>query len=94
MPTTLEYSLDEVPFSMRGSWLSVSRVTGLHTRSTLVHLVSHQTGMHPILSIQPLHGSVPVDMLPTTTPQQLRWQTDAGFVEIAFADVDMLRLRG
>ena len=91
---TLEYSLDEVPFSMRGSWLSVSPVTGLHTRSTLVHLVSHQTGMHPILSMQPLHAGVPVDVPPTATPHLLRWQTDVGFVEVAFADVDTLRLRG
>jgi glycogen debranching enzyme len=90
----LEYSLDEVPFSMRGSWLSVSRVTGLHTRSQLVHLVSHQTGRHPILSMQPFHGNVPVDVLPTATPSLLRWATDVGFVEVAFADVDTLRLRG
>ncbi len=37
----LDFSLDEVPFSMRRSWLSVSRVIGLHTRSDRVHLVSH-----------------------------------------------------
>ena len=93
MPS-LEYSLDEVPFSMRGSWLSVSRVIGLHTRSTQVHLVSHQTGMHPVLAFQPLDSGELLDTVPSASPERLRWDAESGCVEAAFAEVDTLRLRG
>ena len=91
---TLSFSLDEVPFSMRGSWLSVSRVVGLHTRSELVHLVSHVTGMHPVLAFQPLDGAVALDAVPSASPERLRWQTAAGSIDVAFADVDTVRVRG
>ena len=93
MPS-LEFSLDEVPFSMRGSWLSVSRVIGLHTRSTQVHLVSHQTGMHPVLAFQPLDAGQLLETVPSASPERLRWDAESGFVEATFADVDTLRLRG
>ncbi|UUT36079.1 hypothetical protein [Microbacterium elymi] len=65
----LEFSLDEVPFSMRGSWLSVSRVTGLHTRSPHVHLVSHQTGMHPVLAVLVYDRGELLEALPAASPQ-------------------------
>lgn len=93
MPS-LEFSLDEVPFSMRGSWLSVSRVVGLHTRSTQVHLVSHQTGMHPVLTMQPVDAGEPLDTVPSASPERLRWDGTSGFIEAAFGEVDTLRLRG
>lgn len=93
MPT-MEFSLDQVPFSMRGSWLSVSPIVGLHTRSPHVHLVSHQTGMHPILSLHPLRGGEPVDLALSASPERLRWDAAQGFIEAVFADAGTLRLRG
>ncbi|WP_307371413.1 amylo-alpha-1,6-glucosidase [Microbacterium sp. W4I4] len=90
----LEFSLDEVPFSMRGSWLSVSRVVGLHVRSPHVHLVSHQTGMHAVLAILPHDGELLLDAVPAATPQRLRWEAASGFMEAAFADANTVRLRG
>ena len=32
--------------------------------------------------------------VPSASPERLRWETESGFVEAAFADVDTLRLRG
>ena len=32
--------------------------------------------------------------VPSASPERLRWDTESGFVETAFADVDTLRLRG
>jgi hypothetical protein len=93
MPT-LEFPIDEVPFSMRGSWLSVSRVIGLHRSAELIHLVSHQTGMHPVLSFQPVAGGAPVETTEVAAPEQLRWVGGAGEFAAAFADVDTVRLRG
>lgn len=93
MPT-LEFPIDEVPFSMRGSWLSVSRVVGLHRSAELIHLVSHQTGMHPVLSFQPVAGGAPVETTEFAAPERLRWVGDAGEFTAAFADVDTVRVRG
>ena len=41
----------EIPFSLRGSWFDLSPVVGLHRAAPSdLHLVSHQTGMHPVLA--------------------------------------------
>lgn len=93
MPT-LDFPIDEVPFSMRGSWLSVSRVIGLHRSAELIHLVSHQTGMHPVLSFQPMAGGAPVETTESAAPERLRWVGGAGEFTAAFADVDTVRVRG
>jgi glycogen debranching enzyme len=93
MPT-LEFPIDEVPFSMRGSWLSVSRVVGVHRSAELIHLVSHQTGMHPVLSFQPMAGGVLVEATEVAAPERLRWVGGAGEFTAAFADVDTVRVRG
>ncbi|WP_448808980.1 amylo-alpha-1,6-glucosidase [Agromyces bauzanensis] len=93
MPT-LEFPIDEVPFSMRGSWLSVSRVVGLHRSTELIHLVSHQTGMHPVLSFQPMAGGAPVETTEVAAPERLRWVGGAGEFTATFADVDTVRVRG
>lgn len=91
---TREFPLDEVPFSMRGSWLSVSRVVGLHRSAELIHLVSHQTGMHPVLSFQPMADGAPVETTESAAPERLRWVGGAGEFTAAFAGVDTLRVRG
>ena len=93
MPT-LEFAIDEVPFSMRGSWLSVSRVVGLHRSAELIHLVSHQTGMHPVLAFQPMAGGAPAETTEDAAPERLRWVGSSGEFTAAFADVDTVRVRG
>ena len=47
------FSLQEIPFSYRGSWFGFSPVIAEKTYAEDVHLVSHQTGMHPILRLIP-----------------------------------------
>jgi len=93
----LRFDLDEIPFSTRGSWLSVSRVVGLHRRAELVHLVSHTTGMHPVLSLAPLvPGGADAEVTLEATPAVLRWagEAGAGSVEAVFDRPDAVRLRG
>ncbi len=90
----LAFDLDEIPFSMRGSWLSVSRVVGLHERAELVHLVSHTTGMHPVLSFAPLTGEADADARLEASPSVLRWVASQGVVEVAFDRPEVLRVRG
>jgi hypothetical protein len=88
------FNLDQVPFSMRGSWLSISRIVGLHRRAEFVHLVSHQTGMHPILEFQPLGDGAVLTALPDATAERLRWESADGFIEVVFSDAQTVRVRG
>ena len=88
------FDLDQVPFSMRGSWLSISRIVGLHRQAEFVHLVSHQTGMHPIMEFQPIADGAALISLPHATAERLRWEAAEGFIEVAFADERTVRIRG
>jgi len=95
------FDVREVPFSRRGSWLDLSPVVGLHSRADDVHLVSHQTGMHPVLRLVPTLAGERVATTLTATPGVLTWTVAgapsgavAGTVEAAFESVDAVRLRG
>jgi len=55
------FDVRDVPFSVRGSWLDLSPVVGLHTRHDDVHLVSHRNGMHAVLRCEPVAGPAPVE---------------------------------
>lgn len=83
------FDIREIPFSRRGSWLNVSPVTGLHHREELLHLVSHQNGMHPVMQFRP---SAPTAVQVTTS--DLRWSAQTGHVAAVFETADTIRLRG
>jgi hypothetical protein len=84
------FSVQEIPFSHRGSWFNVSPVVGPHTYADDLHLVSHQNGLHPILGFTPSAGSAHV----TATPSVLTWRHPTGRVELAYETADTVRLRG
>ncbi len=90
----LTFDVREIPFARRGSWFNLSPVIGVHERAEHVHLVSHQTGLHPILELVPLHDGAPVEALVTATEAALRWSARGGTIEAAFEAPDVLRLRG
>lgn len=96
----VRFDVRDIPFSARGSWLGLSPVVGLHTTAPDVHLVSHQTGMHPVLRVVPTVDGQPVPTAVRATPSVLTWEraeaTDgpAGTVEAVFASPDAVRLRG
>ncbi|GAA1447864.1 amylo-alpha-1,6-glucosidase [Leifsonia poae] len=92
--TDLELDIDEVPFSTRGAWIDLSRVVGLHRRSDEVHLVTHQTGMHPILGLIPVVGDEPVSADTVMMPHVLAWRSSAGSIEAVFDGPSAIRLRG
>ena len=86
------FSVQEIPFSYRGSWFGFSPVVAEKTFAQDVHLVSHQTGMHPILRLVPdlLAGEAAV----TGTPHQLTWSGGGGRIDLAYEGVDTVRVRG
>ncbi|WP_378145426.1 amylo-alpha-1,6-glucosidase [Cnuibacter sp. UC19_7] len=89
-PSALSFDIREIPFSRRGSWLDVSPVVGLHTTRDHLHLVSHQTGMHPIVRFEP--GAAALDV--EASPARLRWRAPDGVVEAVYEDDSTLRMRG
>ena len=94
MISELTFPLDEIPFSTRGSWLSVSRVIGLHRRAEHVHLVSHTTGMHPVLEFTPMGAGAPAPVELVASPAMLRWVSDSGEIALVFETPGRLRMRG
>lgn len=93
-PHDVELDLDEVPFSTRGAWIDLSRVIGLNWRSPDVHLVTHQSGMHPIFRLTPEAEGLAVQTRTRMTPHVLSWVADRGRVDAVFDGPGGLRLRG
>ncbi|MEO3859486.1 trehalase family glycosidase [Acrocarpospora sp. B8E8] len=88
------FSLQEIPFSFRGSWFGFSPVVGENTYAQDVHLVSHQTGMHPILRLIPVAGTARAETLITATPHRLTWSCGSGRIDLAYESMDTVRVRG
>jgi hypothetical protein len=88
------FSVQEIPFSYYGSWFDISPVIAQKTYADDLHLVSHQTGLHPILRFVPVANDARVDATVAATPCQLTWTHDAGRVELAYERADTVRLRG
>ncbi|MCW6010163.1 glycogen debranching protein [Micromonospora sp. CPCC 205371] len=84
------FSIQDIPFSYCGSWLNVSPVVAKHTYADELHLVSHQTGLHPVLRFTPSL----VEAAVVATPALLTWQHDTGRVELAYESPDTIRVRG
>ncbi|GAA3441342.1 amylo-alpha-1,6-glucosidase [Planomonospora venezuelensis] len=83
------FSLWEIPFSRRGSWFGFSPVVAEKTYAREVHLVSHQTGMHPILKLVP-----DAETAVTATPHLLTWSGGGGRIDLAYESADTVRVRG
>ena len=89
------FDVRSIPFSRRGAWINLSPVTALHTTDHLIHLVSHQNGMHAVLSFAPEVKGRPVDAAIEATPASLTWEcVGGGEVEAVFERKDAIRLRG
>jgi len=93
-PQSPTFSVQDIPFSYRGSWFDISPVIAEQTYADDLHLVSHQTGLHPVLRFVPLHGDRPAVTTTSATPALLRWRHDAGEIELAYENADTIRLRG
>jgi hypothetical protein len=88
------FSVQEIPFSHHGSWFDISPVIAEKTVADDLHLVSHQTGMHPVLRFETRRDSRRVDPVITAEPARLRWRHDGGLIELVYQDPSTVRLRG
>jgi glycogen debranching enzyme len=98
MPSDLtgpRFDPKQIPFSHYGSWLSVSPVTANARYADDLHLVSHQQGMHPVLSLCTMtSGGCRANARTEAVPSHLTWLAESGRIEALFASADTLRLRG
>jgi glycogen debranching enzyme len=90
----MTFSVQEIPFSYPGSWFGISPVIAERTYADDLHLVSHQTGMHPVLRFEPRHADGRVDTRVVAVPAKLRWEHAAGDIEAVYESADTIRLRG
>jgi hypothetical protein len=89
------FDVRSIPFSRRGAWINLSPVTALHTTDHLIHLVSHQNGMHAVLSLAPEVNGRAADASTLGTPASLMWNcVGGGEVEAVFERTDAIRVRG
>jgi glycogen debranching enzyme len=88
------FSVRDIPFSYYGSWFDVSPVLAERVYADDLHLVSHQTGMHPILSFIPWRDGVRVETAVVASPHRLVWEHDTGSIELAYERADTVRIRG
>ncbi|MFF1722664.1 amylo-alpha-1,6-glucosidase [Streptomyces sviceus] len=90
------FSVQDIPFSTHGSWFGISPVLAEKTRAEDLHLVSHQNGMHPVLSLVPLDPATGerAETLVEATPGLLSWTGADGRIDLAYETPDTVRLRG
>ncbi len=88
------FSVHEIPFSYQGSWFDISPVIAEKTYADDLHLVSHQTGLHPVLRFVPQLGDARAATGIEATPARLTWRHEAGRIDLAYESVDTVRVRG
>lgn len=90
------FPVDEIPFSTYGSWFCFSRVVAQHTRAEDLHLISHQTGLHPVLRLVPVDAATQARLGATVlaTPGMLSWDHPNGRIDLAYQSPDTVRIRG
>jgi hypothetical protein len=90
------FSVQDIPFSTYGSWFNISPVLAEKTVAEDLHLVSHQNGMHAVLSLVPLDAATGerAETRVAATPSQLSWIGAADRVDLVYESPDTVRLRG
>jgi glycogen debranching enzyme len=93
-PSALSFDIHDIPFSRRGAWLDISPVVGLHQVREQLHLVSHQTGMHPVFVFEPVPG-IGESIQVHASPSKLSWVGGGtSRIDAAFESDSIMRLRG
>src|SRR5258708_11020146 len=88
-------AVPDIPFSPHGSWFDISPVVAEQTLADDLHLVSHQTGMHAVLSFVPLDGPGGGRARTTVraTPSRLSWTVaGGGRIHLLYQSPDTPRL--
>lgn len=95
-PDSPAFAIESIPFSHRGSWFCFTAVTAQHRSEDDLHLVSHQSGMHPVLRLTPLHPGTRsrAETVRRATPARLTWEAGGSRITLVYESADTVRLRG
>ena len=93
-PELPHFAVADIPFSRYGAWCNISPVTGLHQLAQDLHLVTHRTGLHPVLRLVPQLTGRRVETTWSATPAVLSWEHPAGEIQAVFETIDTVRMRG
>ena len=91
------FSLSDISFSYYGSWFDFSPIIAQGVTEPDLHLVSHQTGMHPVLRLRPLQAGARASTSTQATPGRLSWISEADDrirIDLVFESPDTVRIRG
>ena len=88
------FDVAQIPFSHHGSWLNISAITAEHVVADDLHLITHQTGFHPVLALIPWIDAARVPTTISARPSALSWHHPDGRIDVAFEAADTVRLRG
>src|SRR5688572_12335544 len=91
---SIQYDLRSVPFSRYGSYLAFSHLPTAEPPGLYLRTVHDNASSQEVFHIQLLHQGVPVPFNEVPSPASLRLVADAGYVEIVFAQADVIRVRG
>lgn len=94
VPPGPEFPVREIPFSHPGSWFNFSPVIGENVYADDLHLVSHQTRLHPVLRLVPQASGARVDATVAAVPWRLSWAHGPGRIELTYESEDTVRVRG
>ncbi|WP_330288740.1 amylo-alpha-1,6-glucosidase [Streptomyces sp. NBC_00576] len=96
VPSGPAFSVHDIPFSAHGSWFGISPVLAEKTRAEDLHLVSHQNGMHAVLSLIPLDAATGerAETRVEATPGLLSWTGADGRIDLAYESPDTVRVHG
>ena len=92
-----QFDITDIPFSSYGSWFDLSPITAQGVREPDLHLVSHQTGMHAVLTLRPQREGVRTETRVHATPGKLSWideQDEQARIELVYETPDRIRVRG
>ena len=93
-----QFPLNHVPFSLYGSYLSISCVEqGVHqapSSTERIYLRSHHGGGRSVLRLEATLGGDVLKLRAEASPTVVRLSHPQGFVEICFGGADTLRFRG
>jgi len=99
-----DFRVQDIPFSRSGAWFNISPVTAQNSYADDLHLVSHQSGLHPVLRLVPVLGGARAVTAVTATPTLLTWTSaenpedgawdGSGRIELVYQNADTVLLRG
>jgi putative isomerase len=91
---SIQFDLRFVPFSRFGSYLAFSHLATAEPPGLYLRTVHDNASSQEVFHIELLDQGVSVPFRELATPASLRLVADAGYVEIVFAQADLIRVRG